>query len=204
MGEKILLATKNQNKIKELKTILNNFNFEVVSLNDLCGIKEPEEPEETGKTFAENSSLKAKYYGDCLKMSAIADDSGLCVDELNNFPSIYSSRLNNNNKDYNYSFNVIKLLLEYNNIEDYSAHFVCNISFYNYKNKSINSFEGNAYGKLKFPASGENGFGYDPIFIPDGYLKSFAEIEAEEKNKISHRVKAIEKLTKWFELKTIK
>lgn len=196
MIKQILLATKNQGKIREMQEILNKFDIEVLSLNDF----DIEEPEETGKTFVENSVLKAKYYGEHLNISAIADDSGLCVDELNNFPAIYSARLNNGNKDYTYAFNVLKLLLEYNNIEDYSAHFVCNVSFYNNENKSVNSFEGNVYGKLRFPASGTEGFGYDPIFVPDGYKKTFAELGSVEKNKISHRARALEKFISWFEI----
>lgn len=194
MIEKILLATKNQGKIQELQNILNKFNIKVLSLNDFS----IEEPEETGLTFAENSSLKAKYYGELLNISAIADDSGLCIDELNNFPAIYSARLNNGDKNYFYAFNVLQLMLKYNNIEDFTAHFVCNISFYNNKNKTINSFEGNVYGKLQFPAKGDAGFGYDPIFVPDGYNKTFAELGSVEKNKISHRARALEKFVEWF------
>ena len=191
---KILLATKNQGKINELQKILTQFNIEVMSLNDYT----IEEPEETGKTFTENSILKARYYGEKLNISAIADDSGLCINELDNFPSIYSARINNGNKDYTNSFNVLELLLKYKNITDYSAKFVCSISFYNNKTKSVNSFEGNVYGKVRFPASGNNGFGYDPIFVPDGYFKSFAELTQDEKNKISHRAKALEKFVNWF------
>lgn len=199
MTNQILLATKNQGKINELQKILNTFNIEVLSLNNY----NIDEPEETGKTFSENSSLKAKYYGEKLAISAIADDSGLCVDKLNNFPSIYSARINNGNKDFTFAFNTLKLLLEYNNIEDYSAHFVCNISFYNYKTKNVNSFNGEVHGKLHFPPKGNNGFGYDSIFVPNGYDKTFAEFESEEKNKISHRADALNKFVEWFEKEII-
>ena len=194
MIDKILLATKNEGKIKEFQQLLKNFEIEILSLKDF----NISEPEETGKTFEENSTLKAKYYGENLKISTIADDSGFCINALNNFPSIYSSRINGNNKDYLNTFNFLELLLKYNNITDYSAHFCCNISFYNFETKSINSFEGKINGKLDFSIKGNNGFGYDPIFIPNGYNKTFAEMSMEEKNKISHRAKALEKFIKWF------
>ncbi|MBR2141549.1 MAG: RdgB/HAM1 family non-canonical purine NTP pyrophosphatase [Rickettsiales bacterium] len=189
----ILLATKNKGKIKEMRDIIKNVN--ITSLDDF----DIEEPKETGSTFAENSSLKAKYYGEKLKISAIADDSGLCVDGLNNFPGIYSARFNNGCKDYSYSFNALELLLKYNNIRDYSAHFVCNVSFYDFNTKITTSFEGVVKGKLKFPPSGNGGFGYDPIFVPDSYSKTFGEMSADEKNTISHRARAIKKLSLWYQ-----
>ena len=192
-NKKLLLATKNKGKIEEFQKILTD--IDIMSLNDF----KIEEPEENGKSFSENSALKARYYGENLKISAIADDSGLCVDELDNFPSIYSSRFNNGNKDYSYAFNALELLLKYKNAEDYSAFFVCNISFYNYDTKIINSFEGKVYGRLTFPSRGDNGFGYDSIFIPDGYDKTFAEMTSEEKNVISHRARAVEKFRNWFD-----
>ena len=191
---KILLATKNNGKIKEFNELLKNFNVEVLSLKNF----DIEEPEEAGSSFEENSALKAKYYGESLGMSAIADDSGFCINALNNFPSIYSSRINGDNKTYLNTFNFLQLLLKYNNISDFSAHFSCVISFYNFDTKKINSFEGRVNGKLVFSIKGSNGFGYDPIFVPDGYDKTFAEMSMEEKNKISHRAKALEKFVNWF------
>ena len=194
MIDKILLATKNEGKIKEFQQLLKSFNIEILSLKNF----DIEEPEETGKTFEENSALKAKYYSENLGISTIADDSGFCINALNDFPNIYSSRVNGNNKDYLNTFNFLELLLKYNNINDYSAHFCCVISFYNFNTKKIHSFEGKIDGKLDFSIKGSNGFGYDPIFIPNGYNKTFAEMSIEEKNKISHRAKALEKFIKWF------
>lgn len=192
--KEILLATKNDGKIKEFKKLLEKFNVEVLSLRDFS----IEEPEETGKTFEENSVLKVRYYAENLKISALADDSGFCVNALNNFPAIYSSRLNGTNTNYLNTFNVLELLLKYNNISDYSAHFCCSISFYDFTTKKVNSFEGKIEGKLDFSIKGTNGFGYDPIFIPNGYDKTFAEMDMDEKNKISHRALAFDKFIKWF------
>lgn len=194
--KKILLATSNKGKIKEFEKMFKSFNnVELFSLKDFETI---EKPEETGKTFEENSIQKAKYYAEKLKISTIADDSGLCVDALDGFPSIYSARLNSeNDKDFSFAFNVIKLLLDYKNIKDFSARFCCNITFYDFDSKIHSSFLGEIKGNLRFPPQGENGFGYDSIFVPNGYNKTFAEFSLDEKNSISHRYKALEKFGVW-------
>lgn len=194
MIKKILLATKNNGKIEEFKKMFGEFNIEVLSLRDF----DIEEPEENGKTFQENSAIKAKYYAEKLKISSIADDSGLCINALNGFPSIYSARINGSNKDYNNTFNFLKILLNYNNLTDYSAFFICNVTFCDYDKSEIFSFEGRVDGVLDFTAKGTDGFGYDPIFIPNGYTKTFAELNMEEKNKISHRGVAFNNFIKWF------
>lgn len=194
----ILLATGNQGKVKEFQKLFENFgNIKLFSLADFDKI---EEPEETGKTFEENSLQKAKYYAEKLKISTLADDSGLSINALNGFPSIYSGRFNNSEKkDFSFAFNAINLLLKYNNTKDYSASFFCCITYYDFDKKNHNSFLGEIKGNLRFPPSGENGFGYDPIFVPEGYDKSFAEFSTEEKNSISHRAIALNKLKEWFE-----
>ena len=194
MIKKILLATKNNGKIEEFKKLLSNFDIEVLSLRDF----DIEEPEENGKTFQENSIIKAKYYAEKLKISSIADDSGLCINALNGFPSIYSARINGDNKDYKNTFNFLELLFKHNNIKDLSAFFICNVSFYDYDKKEVFSFEGKVNGNLDFTIKGESGFGYDPIFIPNGYNQTFAELGIEEKNKISHRALAFNNFIKWF------
>lgn len=201
----IFLASSNHGKIKEFSKLFKDYkkDIKLLSLKNLTTNKITE-PNETGKTFEENSIIKAKYYAEFLHMSTIADDSGLCIKALNNFPGIYSARFNNGNKNYNFAFNTLKLLLDYNDIKDYSASFLCNITFYDYEEKKHYSFEGEVKGTLKFPPSGDNGFGYDPIFIPAGYNKSFAEFTMDEKNLISHRVKALLKFSDWFFSKNIK
>lgn len=195
--KKILIATNNQGKIKEFKELFKN--FENIKLFSLVDFEKIEEPEETGKTFKENSLQKAKYYAEKLKISAVADDSGLSINALDGFPGIYSGRFNNGEKkDFSFAINAIDLLLKYKNIKDYSASFFCCISYYDFDEKSSNSFLGEIKGKLRFPSKGNNGFGYDPIFVPEGYDKSFAEFSMEEKNSISHRAKALDKFMLWF------
>ena len=196
MKQKIILATKNKGKIADFQKLLENFNFEVISVLDI----DIEEPEETGETFEANSILKAKYYGEALKMSAIADDSGICTDVINNFPGVYSARIVENN-DYKSAFKVIENKLIEAKTSDYSAHFISNITFFDYENDTFNSFEGRINGSLDFEVRGENGFGYCPIFIPEGKAQTFGEMSFEERNSISHRKIAIEKLKNWLESK---
>ena len=195
--KKILLATTNQGKILEFGKLFGNFSgVELLSLKDF---EKVEEPEETGRTFEENSIQKAIYYGERLKISTIAEDSGLWVNALNGFPSIYSGRLNNGEKkDFSFSFNALKLLLDYNGVKDFSAKFCCNITFYDFETKKHSSFAGEVEGKLIFPPKGSNGFGYDPIFTPNGYGRTFGEFTMEEKNSISHRNRAMKKLEEWL------
>ncbi len=194
----ILLATSNQGKVKEFQKLFENFrNIKLFSLADFNKI---DEPEETGKTFKENSLEKAKYYAEKLKISSIADDSGLSINALDGFPAIYSGRFNNGEKkDFSFVFNAINLLLKYKNTDDYSASFFCCMTYYDFDKKTHNSFLGEIKGNLRFPPSGDNGFGYDPIFIPEGYNKSFAEFSTDEKNSISHRARALAKFKNWLE-----
>lgn len=198
--KKILLATGNQGKVLEFGKLFENFNnVELLSLKDFEKI---EEPEETGKTFEENSLQKSTYYGEKLKISTIADDSGLWVNALGGFPGIYSGRFNNGEKkDFSFSFNALKLLLDYNDIKDFSAKFCCSITFYNFETKEHNSFLGEIEGKLIFPPRGNGGFGYDPIFMPNGYNKTFGEFTMEEKNSMSHRGIALKKFEDWLKNK---
>lgn len=192
---KVLIATTNKGKIAEFKKLFSNFDVDTLSLEDFPTI---EEPAEDGKTFEENSIIKAKYYGEKFKISTIADDSGFCVKALDNFPGIHSARMVPN-KDYkNYGAKLLQDKLKEKNTNDLSAFFVCNITFYDYDLKKSNSFEGSINGNLTFPPVGDNGFGYDPMFTPNGYTKTFGEMDIKEKNKISHRAVALEKFKEWF------
>ena len=189
MNKKFLLATKNKNKIIEFKNILNQYNIDTIDLNNV----DIEEPVETGETFKENSNLKAKYYGDKMSCCAIADDSGLCITALNNFPSIYAGRYAKQCGGYLEAFNDLQEKLK--DKQNKSAFFICHLSFYDFDKQKMYDFEGRIDGKIIFDEESmksQDFFGYDPIFFPDGYDKSFTQIGSEIKNKISHRARAIE------------
>lgn len=195
----LLIATNNKGKFVEIEALLKQVNIKAISVFDL----NIDEPEETGKTFAENSLLKAKYYASKVGIAALADDSGLCVAALDNAPGIYSARFAKNEageNDFPFAFKKIFSALDKKNLADESdlkAHFICNLSIFDPKSDFEISFEGIVNGKLT-TARGEKGFGYDPIFIKNGMEQSFGEIEPELKDKISHRADAFEKLVNWL------
>ena len=154
--------------------------------------------EETGTTFAENSLLKSKTYAQLTQLICIADDSGLCVDALNGAPGVYSARYAPN-RDFNKG--IEKLFKEMGKSGDSNrkAHFTCVISLA-YPQGEYHIFEGRVDGKIAVNRmDGNDGFGYDPVFIPDGYSCSFAQMDNNEKNKISHRGKAMQKLKDFLE-----
>ena len=195
--KKILIATNNKGKVSEISDLLAPLGIETISAIEY----NLEEPEENGSSFEENSIIKAKYYGEKTGEIALADDSGLCIDLLGGQPGIKSARWaidENGNKDFFLAFEKIKQDLITKgadiNLDKINAHFICNLSLYNPKTKEINSFEGKVSGYLTFPAQGHKGFGYDPIFIPNGYDKTFGEMDYKDKEKISHRTKAFSKL----------
>lgn len=186
---KIILASNNKNKLSELKQILSPLGYEIVSQSE-AGINI--EVEENGKTFEENSFIKAKAIYDITKSAVIADDSGLEVDYLNKAPGVYSHRYageNATDKD-----RCEKILLELNGVpyENRTARFVCVICYIDENGKET-LLRGECEGFIGKEMRGNNGFGYDPIFMIGD--KSFAEISSEEKNKISHRANALKKLT---------
>lgn len=189
---RFILATNNQDKLKEMKEILLPLNVEVVSAKDM-GVS-LEEVEETGKTFEENSKLKALSALRITGLPSIADDSGLMVDALNGEPGVYSARYSGENATY--SSNVDKLLLNMKNIpyNDRTAKFVCTICCLFPDGDEIR-VRGECSGHISFERIGESRFGYDPIFIAENG-KTFAEISSEEKSKISHRGKALKKFVK--------
>ena len=186
---KIILASNNKNKLSELKQILSPFGYEIVSQSE-AGINI--EVEENGKTFEENSFIKAKAIYDITKSAVIADDSGLEVDYLNKAPGVYSHRYAG--EDASDKDRCEKILLELNGVpyENRTARFVCVICYIDGNGKET-LLRGECEGFIGKEMRGNNGFGYDPIFMIGD--KSFAEISSEEKNKISHRANALKKLT---------
>ena len=205
MDNKILLiATSNMGKVREISEALRDFDLEIKTLKDYCEINPPEE---TGKTFFENAYLKAKYYTEKTGLMCLADDSGLEVDILNGAPGIYSSRFAGENATDEENNKKLLALLQGIPLEKRKARFVCVIVVYHPSGKYIKT-EGTWEGLIGFEPKGSHGFGYDPIFlVPEyNYEKTAAELPIEEKNKLSHRGKALEALKKTFSdfLKSLK
>lgn len=189
--EKVILASQNRNKLKEIKAILGKYGMDTVARDD-AGLP-TFEIEETGETFEENSYLKAKTIMDIAGCPTIADDSGIEVDALGGEPGVYSARYAG--EDCTYEDNNIKLLgaLEGVPDEQRTARFVSVITMLFPDGEKIVA-RGEIEGHIIHESRGKGGFGYDPLFIPDGQTRTFAEMSPEEKNKISHRAKALERL----------
>jgi len=182
----LVFATHNTHKLKELQEILGN-SIKLISLTDL-GVFD--EIEETGTTIEENASLKAKYVSDKFGVNVFADDTGLEIESLNGEPGVISARYAGEEK--NPLRNMEKVLRLMQDKENKSARFRTIISLILNGKEYI--FEGVINGQILEKPIGDNGFGYDPIFMPDGYTISFAQMDSETKNNISHRGKAVEKL----------
>lgn len=192
--KKILIATKNKGKLNDIKEIFKDLNVEIISFLDF---EDSPDVDETGKTFEENAQLKAKACYDMYGIPAIGDDSGLVVEQLNGEPGIYSARYAGENaNDFLNNEKLIKAIQKFP--EPHRAKFVCVASYYDGEN-FINAY-GEVQGRIITEPRGKNGFGYDPLFIPNGYLQTFGELSHEEKNMISHRSVAFRKLHKKMEM----
>ncbi|GAB7088971.1 non-canonical purine NTP diphosphatase [Marinifilum fragile] len=187
---KLVFATNNINKLKELQHLLGE-KVELLSLNDIsCNDEIPEDYE----TLEENATQKAEYIYKKYNVNCFADDTGLEVKSLNNEPGVYSARYAGEDKDA--KANMKKVLAKLKGVEDRSARFRTVISLF-LDNKEY-QFEGIVDGNILESERGKDGFGYDPIFEPKGYEVSFAEMEMSEKNKISHRGLAVQKLVQFL------
>lgn len=185
MDNQLVFATNNQHKTAEVSAILSP-KYTVLNLKDIgCDVDIPE----TGDTFAANATLKSSYVVGHYQLDCFADDSGLEVEALNNEPGIFSARYSGQRGD---AINMQYLLQKMEGEANRNARFKTVISLI--KNGANYLFEGVIYGKLAHAPRGENGFGYDPIFVPDGYEITFAEMDSAEKNRISHRALAMQKL----------
>ncbi len=184
---KVVLATNNPHKVNEVKEILSELGIEILTLKDL-GIEI--EIEEDQNTFEGNARKKANTIFELTKLPAIADDSGLIVEQLNGEPGLLSSRYAG--EEHNYEKNNQKLLQELKDKpKPHRAKFICVI---NYKSENEDEiFIGTVEGEIVDSPKGTNGFGYDPLFKPDGFNVTYAELPSEIKNKISHRYKALKK-----------
>lgn len=182
MLSKLVMATNNANKLREVREILSPLGIEVLSQQEAgadC------EPDENGVTFAENALIKAKAVHNEVKLPVIADDSGLCVDALDGRPGVYSARYAPKGEE------CAKLIDELKDVPDEkrTAYFECCIVFID---DEAHAFSGRCCGKIGYEQRGSNGFGYDPVFVYDG--RTLAEMTADEKNEISHRADALSKL----------
>lgn len=185
MTKKLVFATNNIHKTEEVADILAP-EYQVLNLKDInCSVDIPE----TGNTFAENATLKSSYVYQHYHLDCFADDSGLEVEALNNEPGIFSARYSGVRDD---ATNLQLLLTNLEGKSNRKARFKTVISLL--KNGENHLFEGVIEGTIRTEPAGDKGFGYDPIFQPDGYNITFAEMEMSEKNKISHRALAIQKL----------
>ena len=202
---KLVFATNNQHKLEEIRKILQP-KFEIVSLNEIvCHTDIPE----TGSTLEENALIKARYVFDNYGLDCFADDTGLEVEALNGEPGVYSARYAGGN-GHDSEANMQKLLQKMADKIHRKARFRTVIALITSQQMATQNpshqtdfqqphiFEGIVNGHIAYEKSGHEGFGYDPIFIPEGYDKSFAELGIEVKNNISHRARAVQKLANWL------
>ena len=186
--KKILIGTHNKGKFKEIAYLISKKYKKISPVALKIG-----SPKETGKTFISNSKLKAHYFSRFVNFPVISDDSGLCIKSLKNKPGIYSARLAKKKGSF---FNaMIFILKKLKNKRDRTATFNCSLSF-KFPNKKIVSVEGKIKGRISKKIIGKNGFGYDPIFIPNNYSKTFGQMTKYKKIKMDHRFIAFQKLNK--------
>lgn len=184
---KLIVASHNAGKIAEIKTLLSPLKIEVQSAAELrLG-----DVEETGTTFEENAKIKANALSLMCGLPCLADDSGLCVDALDGRPGVYSARYAPN-RDFKEGMKMLLAEMENSGSDNRKAHFSCCLALA-CPNQKTKVFEGRVDGSISKKPKGSNGFGYDPIFIPEGFEQTFAELGDDVKNKISHRRRALEK-----------
>ena len=185
MNKKFVIATNNPHKVEEFKKILSPMGIDCYSLKELGIVCDAEE---TGTTFAENAYIKAKAVYDLCKLPTVADDSGICVDALDGAPGVFSARYGGDG--YDDPGRMFLLLKNMEGQENRAAHFTSSISCV-LNDEVVLGAEGYIFGQLTREPRGTNGFGYDPIFLPDGYSQTTAEMDGEAKNAISHRGNAL-------------
>jgi XTP/dITP diphosphohydrolase len=193
---KLVIATHNAGKLKEMRELLAPYGVAALSAAEL-GLPEPEE---TGASFIANAEIKARAAADRAKIPALSDDSGLCVDALDGAPGINSARWARTSRDFDDAMKKIEDALRATNARPpFKAHFACALALA-FPQGEVRSFEGKVFGELVFPPRGSLGFGYDPIFLPEGFTQTFGEIGPQEKHGIpadgspglSHRARAFQ------------
>ncbi len=190
--DRLVLATQNAGKLREFGKLLGGYFGTIVTVGEL-GLPEPEE---TGVTFTENALIKVKAAAEATNSHALADDSGLCVSALGGDPGLFSARWAGPNKDFGHAMRRVQDAL--GDATDRSAHFIAVLALA-LPNGATEIFEGRVDGHIVWPPRGDKGHGYDPIFIPTGETRTFAEIGEDAKNALSHRGRAVRKLLAWLE-----
>ena len=189
----LVLATHNTGKIEEFKHLFGEVNFNITDIGQYYW----QPPEETGKSFWENSLIKAREATKLTGLVSLADDSGLCVDILNGAPGIYSADWaikSDGSRDFKFATNKLVREIEKNRlVGPCTAYFICSLILY-WPDNHFEKFEGKIYGEIIWPGKGEKGHGYDPVFLPSGYEETFGQMDRWKKNKISHRGLAVNNL----------
>ncbi len=189
----IVAATRNPGKIREMRLLLAGLPVRLVGLDEF---PRAGEIAETGATFIENAELKAMGYARVTGAFAVSDDSGLVVDALGGAPGVHSARFAGDGATDNERIG--KLLREIGDAADRSARFVCAISVADETGRILRTVEGRCEGRIAFTPTGTNGFGYDPIFVPEGFSESFGELPDAVKSQISHRADATRQILRFF------
>ena len=196
IGDKLVIATHNPGKLREIAELIEPLGITCVGAEEL-GLPEPEE---IGNTFVDNADLKAREAADLSGLPALADDSGLCVDALHGAPGIFSARWaedENGSRDWMRAMERVWREVQAAGPEaGHDAHFACALAIAWPNDGQAENFEGRIDGTLTWPPRGDNGFGYDPIFVPAGYDATFGEMEPAQKHEMSHRADAFRKLVK--------
>jgi len=196
IGDRLVIATHNSGKLREIAALIEPLGITCVGAEEL-GLPEPEE---IGNTFVDNADLKAREAADLSGLPALADDSGLSVDALHGLPGIFAARWaedEDGNRDFMRAMERVWSEVEAAGPEaGHDAHFVCALSLAWPNDGRTEAFEGRVDGILVWPPRGNQGFGYDPMFVPAGYDQTFGEMDPAEKHKISHRARAFKKLVR--------
>lgn len=195
-GQPLVIASHNAGKVAEIGELLLPLGLRVIS----AAQAHIDEPEETGATFSDNAALKASHAAQASGLASLADDSGLVVPAIGGAPGIYSARWAGPNKSFTQAFERIESELASAEppMQSADAHFVCVLAL-GLPDGGMHLFEGRIDGRLTFPPRGARGFGYDPIFIPEGYDETFGEMNPAEKNRISHRARAFGHFVRFLE-----
>jgi len=189
LSGRLVVASHNPGKVREIAGLLSPLGVEAVSAGEM-GLPEPEETE---PTFAGNAALKARAAAEGAGLPALADDSGLEVFALDGAPGVYSARWAGPDKNFRIAMDRVWRELQEKGAENLSARFVCVLALAQ-PDGAVQTFEGEARGRIVWPPRGEHGFGYDPIFVPEGHTRTFGEMRHEEKLPLTHRARAFEKL----------